>query len=84
MQTATWSGKALTARCADRDTIVMFLLAGRKPRIPAWAKTEVSDRIQVFAYAALTGKAAWKFEEACAPAPAVPAGHGQWFLGRQA
>lgn len=68
------------------DTIVMFYWQGGNPAIPAWAKTEVSDRIQVFAYAALTGKAAWKFEEACAPGtrgPGLVTGSGFWVDKRE-
>jgi outer membrane protein assembly factor BamB len=49
------------------DKIVMFYWQGGNPAIPAWAKTEVSDKMQVFAYSALTGKVVWKFEETCSP-----------------
>jgi outer membrane protein assembly factor BamB len=49
------------------DKIVMFYWQGGNPAIPAWAKTDVSDKMQVFAYDALTGKLAWKFEETCKP-----------------
>jgi hypothetical protein len=45
------------------DRIVMFYWQGGNPAIPAWAKTEVTDKMQVFAYGALTGKVIWKFEE---------------------
>jgi hypothetical protein len=54
------------------DKIVMFYWQGGNPAIPAWAKTEVSDKMQVFAYDALTGNVAWKFEEACAPGSRGP------------
>lgn len=49
------------------DKIVMFYWQGGNPAIPAWAKTDVTDKMQVFAFDLLTGKRAWKFEETCAP-----------------
>jgi outer membrane protein assembly factor BamB len=61
------------------DKIVMFYWQGGNPAIPAWARTEISDKMQVFAYDALTGKVVWKFEEACAPGtrgPGLIAGGG--------
>ena len=54
------------------DKIVMFYWQGGNPAIPAWAKTEVTDKMQVFAYNALTGKVVWKFEETCAPGTRGP------------
>jgi hypothetical protein len=57
----------------------MFYWQGGNPAIPAWAKTEVTDKMQVFAYDALTGKLIWKFEETCAPGtrgPGLIAGGG--------
>jgi len=54
------------------DQIVMFYWQGGNPAIPAWAKTKVTDKMQVFAYDARTGKVAWKFEEACAPGTRGP------------
>jgi outer membrane protein assembly factor BamB len=54
------------------DRIVMFYWQGGNPAIPAWAKTDVSDKMQVFAYSARTGKVIWKFEETCAPGTRGP------------
>jgi len=54
------------------DKIVMFYWQGGNPSIPAWAKTDVSDKMQVFAYDAQTGKVIWKFEETCAPGTRGP------------
>jgi outer membrane protein assembly factor BamB len=54
------------------DKIVMFYWQGGNPAIPAWAKTEVSDKMQVFAYDARTGKVLWKFEETCPPGTRGP------------
>lgn len=54
------------------DKIVMFLWQGGNPAIPAWEKTAVSDKMQVFAYSAATGKVVWKFEETCAPGTRGP------------
>jgi outer membrane protein assembly factor BamB len=54
------------------DKIVTFYWQGGNPAIPAWAKTEVSDKMQVFAYDALTGKVLWKFEESCPPGTRGP------------
>lgn len=54
------------------DKIVMFYWQGGNPAIPAWEKTDVSDKMQVFAYDALTGKPAWKFEETCEPGTRGP------------
>jgi outer membrane protein assembly factor BamB len=61
------------------DRIVLFYWQGGNPAIPAWAKTAVSDRMQVFAYSARTGKVLWKYEETCAPGtrgPGLVAGSG--------
>jgi outer membrane protein assembly factor BamB len=52
--------------------IVLFFWQGGNPAIPAWDKTAVSDKMQVFAYDALTGKLNWKFEEACTPGTRGP------------
>jgi hypothetical protein len=54
------------------DKIVMFYWQGGNPAIPAWEKTIVSDKMQVFAYSAVTGKVVWKFEETCAPGTRGP------------
>ena len=54
------------------DKFVVFYWQGGNPAIPAWAKTEVTDKMQVFAYDVLTGKVAWKFEETCAPGTRGP------------
>ncbi len=54
------------------DKIVMFYWQGGNPAIPAWAKTDVTDKMQVFAYGALTGKVIWKFEETCKPGTRGP------------
>jgi outer membrane protein assembly factor BamB len=54
------------------DKIVLFYWQGGNPGIPAWAKTEASDKMQVFAYSAATGKQLWKFEETCAPGTRGP------------
>jgi outer membrane protein assembly factor BamB len=54
------------------DKIVIFYWQGGNPAIPAWAKTDVSDKMQVFAYDALTGKVLWKFEETCKPGTRGP------------
>lgn len=61
------------------DKIVMFYWQGGNPAIPAWDKTEVTGKMQVFAYDALTGKKAWKFEEDCSPGtrgPGLVTGNG--------
>jgi outer membrane protein assembly factor BamB len=61
------------------DKIVLFYWQGGKPAIPAWATTAVTDKMQVFAYDAATGKVAWKFEEICKPGtrgPGLVAGGG--------
>lgn len=54
------------------DKIVTFYWQGGNPAIPAWDKTEVSNKMQVFAYDALTGKVLWKFEETCPPGTRGP------------
>ena len=54
------------------DKIVMFYFQGGNPAIPAWETTVVSDKMQVFAYDALTGKVVWKFEETCSPGTRGP------------
>lgn len=54
------------------DKIVVFYWQGGNPAIPAWAKTEVTDKMQVFAYDLRTGKVAWKYEEACRPGTRGP------------
>lgn len=54
------------------DKLVMFYWQGGNPAIPAWAKTDVTDKMQVYAYGALTGKVLWKFEETCAPGTRGP------------
>ncbi|MSR52380.1 MAG: hypothetical protein EXS09_03700 [Gemmataceae bacterium] len=61
------------------DKIVYFYWQGGNPAIPAWTKTEVTDKMQVFAYDALTGKVLWKFEETCKPGtrgPGLVTGNG--------
>jgi hypothetical protein len=61
------------------DKLVLFYWQGGNPAIPAWAKTSVTDKMQVFAYSALTGKVLWKFEETCPPGtrgPGLIAGGG--------
>jgi outer membrane protein assembly factor BamB len=47
------------------DKIPYFYWQGGNPAIPAWAKTEVTNKMQFFAYSATTGKVAWKYEEDC-------------------
>jgi outer membrane protein assembly factor BamB len=54
------------------DKIVLLYWQGGNPAIPAWEKTEVTDKMQVFAYDAGTGKVAWKFEETCKPGTRGP------------
>lgn len=54
------------------DKIVLFYWQGGNPAIPAWTKTNVTDKMQVFAYDALTGKVIWKFEETCKPGTRGP------------
>lgn len=54
------------------DKIVMFHWQGGNPAIPAWEKTEISNKMQVFAYSAATGKVVWKFEEDCSPGTRGP------------
>src|ERR1051326_6781953 len=54
------------------DKIVMFYWQGGNPAIPAWTKCDISDKMQVFAYDAATGKVVWKFEEKCAPGTRGP------------
>lgn len=54
------------------DKIVMFYWQGGNPAIPAWTKTDVTDKMQVFAYSAVTGKVLWKFEETCKPGTRGP------------
>ena len=50
----------------------MFYWQGGNPAIPAWAKTAISNKMQVFAYDVRTGKVAWKFEKTCAPGTRGP------------
>jgi outer membrane protein assembly factor BamB len=62
-----------------RNRIVLFYWQGGNPAIPAWAKTDVSDKMQVFAYDALSGQRSWKYEETCSPGsrgPGLIAGGG--------
>jgi outer membrane protein assembly factor BamB len=54
------------------EKIVVFYWQGGNPAIPAWVKTDVTDKMQVFAYDARTGKVIWKFEETCAPGTRGP------------
>ncbi len=54
------------------DKIPYFLWQGGNPAIPAWAKTAVSNKMQMFAYDAGTGKVAWTHEEDCAPGTRGP------------
>jgi outer membrane protein assembly factor BamB len=54
------------------DKIVMFYWQGGNPAISAWATTDVTDKMQVFAYDAATGKVVWKFEESCPPGSRGP------------
>lgn len=54
------------------DKIVLHYWQGGNPAIPAWEKTVVTDKMQVFAYSALTGKVLWKFEETCKPGTRGP------------
>ncbi len=54
------------------DKFVMFYWQGGNPAIPAWEKTEVTDKMQVFAYSIETGKVLWKYEETCAPGTRGP------------
>jgi outer membrane protein assembly factor BamB len=54
------------------DKIVMFYWQGGNPAIPAWETTEVTNKMQVFAYDARTGKVVWKFEESCEPGTRGP------------
>jgi outer membrane protein assembly factor BamB len=49
------------------DKIPYFYWQGGNPAIPAWAKTEVSNKMQFLAFDAATGKVAWKYEEDCTP-----------------
>lgn len=52
--------------------IPYFYWQGGNPAIPAWAKTEVSNKMQFFAFDADTGAPAWKFEEDCEPGTRGP------------
>lgn len=54
------------------DKIPYFYWQGGNPAIPAWAKTDVSNKMQFFAYDAATGKVAWKYEEDCLPGSRGP------------
>ncbi len=54
------------------DKIVVFYWQGGEPAIPAWAKTEATNKMQIFAYDTLTGKVVWKFEETCKPGTRGP------------
>ncbi len=54
------------------DKIPYFYWQGGNPAIPAWAKTDVSNKMQFFAYDACTGKVAWKYEEDCPPGSRGP------------
>lgn len=49
------------------DKIPYFYWQGGNPAIPAWTVTEVTGKMQFFAYDAANGKVAWKFEEDCSP-----------------
>ncbi len=54
------------------DKIIMHYWQGGNPAIPAWEKTVVTDKMQVIAFSALTGKLIWKFEETCKPGTRGP------------
>ena len=54
------------------DKFVVFYWQGGNPAIPAWDKTAVTDKMQVFAYSVLTGEVLWKFEETCSPGTRGP------------
>lgn len=54
------------------DKIPYFYWQGGNPAIPAWAKTDVSNKMQFYAYDATTGKVAWKYEEDCPPGSRGP------------
>ena len=45
---------------------------GANDEYSAWTRTEVTDKMQVFAYDALTGQVLWKFEETCKPGTRGP------------
>ncbi len=54
------------------DKFITLYWQGGNPAIHDWAVTEVTDKMQVFAYDIGTGKIAWKFEEACPPGSRGP------------
>jgi len=54
------------------DKIPYFYWQGGNPAIPAWAKTDVTSKMQFFAYDLKTGGVAWKFEEDCPPGTRGP------------
>lgn len=54
------------------DKIPYFYWQGGNPAIAAWAKTDVSNKMQVYSLDAATGKVAWKYEEDCLPGSRGP------------
>ena len=54
------------------DKIPYFYWQGGNPAMAAWARTEVSSKMQFFAFDANTGKVAWKYEEDCPPGSRGP------------
>ncbi len=54
------------------DKIFYFYFQGGNPPIPAWTKTDMSQKMQFLALDVNTGKVAWKFEEECRPGSRGP------------
>ncbi len=54
------------------DKIFYFYFQGGKPPIPAWTKTDVSEKMQFLALDANTGKVLWDFREECRPGSRGP------------
>jgi outer membrane protein assembly factor BamB len=54
------------------DRIPYFYWQGGNPPIAAWAKTEVSEKMQFYMYDAQTGQVAWKYEDDCPPGTRGP------------
>ena len=52
--------------------IFYFYWQGGNPAISDWTPTEVSNKMQFYAYDANTGNVAWKFEEDCKPGTRGP------------
>jgi outer membrane protein assembly factor BamB len=54
------------------DKIPYYYWQGGNPPTAAWARTEVTRKMQFYAFDANTGKVAWKYEEDCPPGSRGP------------